>query len=41
MVAVPTWEPNGSTPPRWLSQTISSAPLGWLVVVGAWLNQMS
>ena len=36
-----TSEPNGCTLPLWFSQTIISVPLGWPVVVGVWLNQMS
>jgi hypothetical protein len=33
--------PKGCTWPLWFSQIISSVPLGWPVVVGDWLNQMS
>ncbi len=36
-----TWEPNGCTGPWWFSQIISSVPLGWPLIVGVWLNQMS
>jgi hypothetical protein len=43
MLAVPTFDPIGWMVPRWLSQTITSAPSFWPVVVVGWdlLNQMS
>jgi hypothetical protein len=38
--AVPTTEPAGCAPDSSI-QIMSSAPLGWPLVVGVWLNQMS
>jgi hypothetical protein len=37
---VPTTDPAGCAPASSI-QIISSAPFGWPLVVGVWLNQMS